>query len=640
MFCALYQRCCSKMRDHRVSRDIGAGRDHVRVTGRAHIVTETPWHPIAASYLTMMFMADLKPVPWSMIRTSFVKPHGAAFGTRSAQDKLIDLDAKAGETSRAAILKAIDAEDRQALYAAATRALSQAVRLHLNKAKASSDPTSAAREIASAQDIYRAISNFIRQTDPKAYRALGRAWLTMTSSVGSTGVIGSGQTSPDRPRFEAARKVIDDYLIANFEPRQFTPRAKLTPVPETVAATGTTKPVAPWLPPGSNLNDQDPLPRLVLNFEEQGIDESDLPIIAYGDMLFDSPEIFGDPARSLGLTCSTCHNRSDINRAFFIPGISHQAGALDVDGEFFNAPFNDRRNDSIDIPSLRGIRFTGPYGRNGRIASLREFTRNVIVGEFAGAEPSAFVLDALVAYMLEFDFLPNSKLTGGGLLTATATDAARRGEKIFRKPFAGMQNKSCASCHVPSANFLDRLAHDIGSQTSSYTDGRASAYDTPTLLGTASSAPYFHDGSLPTLASVVDWFNLRFGLGLSDTESADLTAYVETVGAADEPYEIYTGRHTPFRLAFEELTTFASTLDTLLPARDAVHAKLLIDTVAPDLAADASGMANLPAKSKVYELSRLLIDVGKAVDVDDWSTAQSHWAAFKALQEKYDAAMY
>ena len=122
----------------------------------------------------------------------------------------------------------------------------------------------------------------------------------------------------------------------------------------------------------------------MLNFEEQGIDETDLPLIAYGDMLFDSAEIFGNPARDLGVACSTCHNRSDINQRFFIPGVSHQPGAADVDGAFFNPMFNDRRTDPIDIPSLRGLRFTGPYGRDGRFASLRDFTRNVIVNEFAG----------------------------------------------------------------------------------------------------------------------------------------------------------------------------------------------------------------------------------------------------------------
>ena len=74
---------------------------------------------------------------------------------------------------------------------------------------------------------------------------------------------------------------------------------------------------------------QDPLPARA-QFRGAEIKEKDLPLVAYGDMLFDSPLIFGEPARSLGLACSTCHNRSDVNQAFFIPGISHQKGAIDV----------------------------------------------------------------------------------------------------------------------------------------------------------------------------------------------------------------------------------------------------------------------------------------------------------------------
>ena len=250
------------------------------------------------------------------------------------------------------------------------------------------------------------------------------------------------------------------------------------------------------------------------------------------------------------------------------------------------------------------------------------------------------MLDALVGYMLEFDFLPNSKITGDGRLTDKASDAAHRGEKLFRRPFAEMQGKSCATCHVPSANFLDRLAHDIGSQTGSYANSQTAAFDTPTLLSIRFNAPYFHDGSLPTLASVVDWFNLRYGLGLVDSERADLTAYLEAVGDADEPYEVYEGRNTPFRLAFEELTTFASTLDTLIPDRDVFHAKLMIDTVASDLSLDAAAMANLEAKPKVYELTQILMNVGTAIDAGDWDQAQVHWLAFKAHQDEYDAAMY
>ena len=607
----------------------------------AHIVTDAPWHPIAASYRTMMFLGDLKPVPWGKIQAAFDKPLPAAFGSKSAREKLLELDAESGRVASESILKAIAVQDRQALYAAATRTLSESLRRHLDLAAENlNDPGAAIRHIESAQTLYRALVTFIQQADPAAYRELGRAWLTLTSSVGSTGVLGRGSRAPDQAQFDAARKIIGQYLLANFEPEHFAARDTLTPLPESIVAAGRKVDIAPWLPPGSNLNDQDPLPLLILNFEERGIDETDLPLVAYGDMLFDSPEIFGNPARSLGITCSTCHNRSDINQSLFIPGISHQPGAVDVDGQFFNRLFNDRRADSLDIPSLRGLRLTGPYGRDGRFASLRDFTRNVIVNEFGGKEPTPFMLDALVTYMLEFDFLPNKKIDGDGRLTEAASDAARRGEKLFRKPFAHMDEKSCASCHVPSANFLDRRAHNIGSDAGGYEGSREAAYDTPTLLGTRFTAPYFHDGSLPTLASVADWFNSRFELKLTNEERADLTAYLEAVGDADAPYEVYEGRHTRFRLAFEELTTFASTLNTLLPARDAYHAKLMLDTVAADLSFDASGMANLPAKPKVYELAAILVDIGKAIDRKDWDQAEKRWAAFKKRKEEYDAAMY
>ena len=429
---------------------------------------------------------------------------------------------------------------------------------------------------------------------------------------------------------EAAREVISLYLAENYLVDDFAPRRTLSALPETVVLSGRTIEVPPSLPPGSDIFDQDPLPRLVLNFEEQGIDETDLPLVAYGDMLFDSAQIFGNPAQGLGVACSTCHNRSDVNQRLFIPGASHQPGAIDVDGAFFNPIFNDRRDDPIDIPSLRGLRFTGPYGRDGRFASLRDFTRNVIVNEFGGDEPTPFMLDALLAYMLEFDFLPNSMLTPDGQLTEAAPEAAQRGEAIFNTPFAALGDRSCSSCHVPDTNFLDRQAHDIGSVALAYDGARTGAMDTPTLLGTVYTAPYFHDGSLPTLAAVVDWFDESKSLGLTGAERADLTAYLETVGAADEPYEAFDAENTAFRLAFSELTPFASTLDTLLPQRDAKHILLLTDTVAADLSADASTMSNLAARPEVYALAQRLAEVGDAVRTDDWVAAETSWTAFKS----------
>ncbi|HID66937.1 MAG TPA: cytochrome C, partial [Roseibacterium sp.] len=307
---------------------------------------------------------------------------------------------------------------------------------------------------------------------------------------------------------------------------------------------------------------------------------------------------------------------------------------------FFNPLLNDMRADSLDMPSLRGIRLTGPYGRDGRFGSLRLFTRNVIVNEFAGPEPTPFMLDALMAYMREFDFLPNSMITPDGNLTDLASDAARRGEILFNTEFESMNKQSCASCHNPTSNFLDRRAYDIGTAAPPYPGALMQAFDTPTLLGTASSGPYFHDGSQPTLAAVVNWFDNRYSLGLSVAELADLTAYVETVGGADEAYQYFDEVDTAFRLSFDELTTFASTLDTLLPMRDAQHALILIDTIAPDLASDASLMRNQAAKPDAYRLAGILTRVGDHIRADEWDAANGAWNEFKALQDAVAEGMY
>lgn len=587
---------------------------------------DTPWLPEAAAYRLTLFLGNLTPVPWDELGRAWEEPYRGSEYTQGALDWLAGQSSLPTEPLTAAIAR----EDRAAVFEAATRLVSARIDEELDAALAAESPAAAQQAVRTARELYRAIEDHLAAADPEAARALGRAWLELSSATGSTGVLGAGATEPDLNAMATARVVVSDYLAANYRVADFAPRTTLTAVPETIALSGRAVTLPATLPPGSDIFDQDPLPLLVLGFEEQGIDETDLPLIAYGDMLFDSPEIFSGPAREIGIACSTCHNRSDINQRFFIPGASHQPGAVDVDGAFFNPMFNDRRADPIDIPSLRGLRFTGPYGRDGRFASIRDFTRNVIVNEFAGAEPTPFMLDALVAYMTEFDFLPNAMLTGDGRLTEAAPEAAQRGAAIFNQPFDGLNGKSCASCHVPDGNFLDRQAHDIGSVTPAYEGSRGGALDTPTLLGTVYTAPYFHDGSMPTLAAVVNWFDTTKSLGLSESERADLTAYLETVGAADEPYEDFDTENTPFRLAFAELTTFASTLDTLLPRRDTQHILLLTDTVAADLAADAGTMANLVARPEIYSLAEHLAAVGAEVRADDWAAAEASWAAFQS----------
>jgi len=51
----------------------------------------------------------------------------------------------------------------------------------------------------------------------------------------------------------------------------------------------------------------------------------------------------------------------------------------------------------------------------------------------------------------------------------------------------------------------------------------------PILRGLASRAPYFHNGSAGTLADVLDFYEKRFGLFLTDQEKSDLIAFLNAL---------------------------------------------------------------------------------------------------------------
>jgi cytochrome c peroxidase len=51
----------------------------------------------------------------------------------------------------------------------------------------------------------------------------------------------------------------------------------------------------------------------------------------------------------------------------------------------------------------------------------------------------------------------------------------------------------------------------------------------PILRGLASRAPYFHNGSAATLLEVVDFYDQRFGIGLTDRQKADLVNFLNSL---------------------------------------------------------------------------------------------------------------
>ena len=51
----------------------------------------------------------------------------------------------------------------------------------------------------------------------------------------------------------------------------------------------------------------------------------------------------------------------------------------------------------------------------------------------------------------------------------------------------------------------------------------------PVLRGLAARAPYFHNGSAPTLQAVVEFYDQRFGIGLTPQQKSDLAAFLNAL---------------------------------------------------------------------------------------------------------------
>lgn len=347
-----------------------------------------------------------------------------------------------------------------------------------------------------------------------------------------------------------------------------------------------------------------------------------------GDMLFSSSAIFGGKARDAGMSCNSCHQQGASNAKLFVPGHSSKPGTFDTSGPFFNPKADNGIFDPVSTPSLRGAKYLAPYGHDGRIASLREFIRNVIVNEFAGAEPSGQVLDGLVAYVNEISFLPNGKITSDGKLTAKAGDAARRGEAVFNKPFPHDPATSCATCHVANAAFVDRKVHDVGS---------GGMFKTKTLINARFNAPYFHDGRYDTLDDVVAHFDRHFDLGLTAAERDDLIAYLDAVGDADQPFTLNT-----VQAEIDELAQFASVLDAAIPARDTEVIVLAVDSVGAEWREVAEkfpdqknttvegGLAErLKARAAVRDMVLTLRRIAMAAQMDDFAEARRLYGDYK-----------
>jgi cytochrome c peroxidase len=421
-------------------------------------------------------------------------------------------------------------------------------------------------------------------------------------------------------------KVLGSVLLAASASAAFP--APIASAPPLAGASAALPVAAGVLPPGSELGEEIfDRPREVFRSERRGGHRSQLVVL--GEVAFNSPAILGTAARRAGVSCNTCHINGTTNPRLYIPGLSTVPGTFDTTGAIFNPHADDGVLDPLTTPSLRGAHSLAPYGHDGRMLSLRDFVRNVISNEFAGPEPSQKLLDALVLYIEDIDFLPNNRLSASGKLAQPASQSEIRGEALFSRPFAHDPGLSCATCHPPHGLFVDHQQHDIGS---------GGAFKTPTLLNADFNGPYFHDGRYANFGQVVAHFDREFYLGLTAQDRRDLVAYLMAVGDGEQPTE-----PDSVELRLREISDIVAVLESAIADHD-IQVSLLstntVDRELRDLAecfpeprnVNVSGGLEARARARVVVKSLVLVvrQISVASEHSKFDEAATQLAAFRA----------
>jgi len=156
---------------------------------------------------------------------------------------------------------------------------------------------------------------------------------------------------------------------------------------------------------------------------------------------------------------------------------------------------------------------THPYKWDGGDATLRDSLRSTMK-RLGGSGLARRDIDALAAYL---EALPAVRTP-----TRDPMQVAR-GRKVF-------DSEGCRSCH-DGQTYTDQQRHKLV--------GTLRESDTPSLIGVAASAPYFHDGSAATLEALLRDRGAVHGMAdtarLTDPQIADLAAFLDTLSRRNPP---------------------------------------------------------------------------------------------------------
>ncbi|MCB9799577.1 MAG: c-type cytochrome [Candidatus Omnitrophica bacterium] len=315
----------------------------------------------------------------------------------------------------------------------------------------------------------------------------------------------------------------------------------------------------------SNLLAEDQKPALPLGLDPDGlIIPEDNPVteekIELGKMLYFDARLSKDGT----VSCATCHDphKGFSDQAPVSTGINGQKGdrsAPSVINSAFNYfQFWDGRAPSLEEQAKGPVENPIEMGNTheGAVDNIRaiEGYKPYFKAAFGDEEVT---IDRIAKAIATYE---RTVLSGNSawdryvyLNDETAmSESAKRGLELFEG------KAKCTRCHV-GFNLSDSLFHNLGVGMNKENPdlGRfkvtgeekdKGAFKTPILRDLLKTAPYMHDGSVATLAEVVElydkggeaneWLDVKMEpLNLSDQEKADLVAFMESLEGDWEPVD-------------------------------------------------------------------------------------------------------
>ncbi len=280
-----------------------------------------------------------------------------------------------------------------------------------------------------------------------------------------------------------------------------------------------------------------------------------LPMVELGFRLWFEPRLSANNQ----LSCATCHHhrKGFSNAEPTAKGVNGQRGKRNPPTIYGVAQqthqFWDGRAKSLEEQALGPI--TDPTEMASRMEdvlaklSAMPYYRQKFQAVFGTAPTADGIAKALSTFerALTVGPSPYDRFLAGDTTALSAQQ--QRGLSLFNS-----RKASCSACHngkllsngmfVKTGVNASGSAADTGRFAVTGREQDRGAFKTPTLLNIAQSAPYMHDGSLPTLEAVVDFYN-RGGdpaptvhpyirpLELTTREKQDLVAFMHALSGPD-----------------------------------------------------------------------------------------------------------